>query len=248
MSRLSGCAMVLAFVALASCGGDGGSGGTGPALTALTGTYSGTATITNQANPSQPFTVNFTVVGNGSGNTLSGIWVVGGSAGTLSGTVSGSAATFSLLETSPCSGSFTGTATISDDGNHAEGTFSGSDCDGVQTATFVLDRTGGGASLTGDFVGTADVSGAGQFDVQITIIQTGTSLTGTWASSAGGSGTAAGVVNGTTVQFTLTQTDPCDGLYTGSAQVQSGGNRISGSYSGNDCGFALSATFSVNRR
>lgn len=64
-----------------------------------------------------------------------------GMAGSISGTVSGSNVAFTINQTAPCAGTFSGTATISDAGGRLMGTYSGdSPCTGAVTAIFDLTR------------------------------------------------------------------------------------------------------------
>lgn len=239
--------MAAVLTTVIACGGDGG--GTGPGVGTFQGTYTGQATITDQSDPGNPFQSSATmVVTSAQGTTFEGVWLVSGAAGVMNGSINGSTATFNLQETSPCDGAFSGTATVSANGEQVTGVFSGTDCDGTFSISFSLSRGSGGANLTGDYQGTATVQGAGQTQIHITIIQFGTSLSGTWSSDIGGSGTAAGTVNGANVVFTLTQTQPCAGSYSGTGTIQNNGARIVGSYSGDDCGTSLTATFTVNRQ
>ncbi len=102
--------------------------------------------------------------------------------------------------------------------------------------------------LSGNYSGTAQGTEAGTpftgAPITLTIQQNGENLTGVWQ-TAGGFGTLSGTtdldVGNQHLDFTLTQTSPCPGSFTGTAiQSAHGGstiyNDIFGSYSGAYCG------------
>ena len=106
-------------------------------------------------------------------------------------------------------------------------------------------------SLGGSYVGTISGSQAGEpftnAPVTVTIQQAapGAPFTGVWESPAGFGtleGTTDGDVGNQTLTFTMTQTSPCAGSFTGTgfqggvSSPQGEWNQISGSYSGAFCG------------
>jgi hypothetical protein len=105
------------------------------------------------------------------------------------------------------------------------------DLEGVCTIT--VDGTQGGENI--DFTGEFDLS------------QNGMAVSGTWIWAEGtadeASGTVAGGVSGINFDFTLTQTDPCDGSFSGSASFTVS-DQVAGSFSGSsDCNGDLEANF-----
>jgi hypothetical protein len=87
-----------------------------------------------------------------------------------------------------------------------------------------------------------------QFTATFTLAQTGSSVTGTFATEGGLSGQISGSVSGTSINFTITQGEPCSGSFTGIGGVSGSGAQINGSYSGSDCNGSLSASFVANKR
>jgi len=105
----------------------------------------------------------------------------------------------------------------------------------------------GTISLSGTYSGTINAVGFPAGTLTFTLSHAGTSVTGTWSNSLGASGNGTGTVSGTTLTFTLSQTSPCTGTFTGNAAIQNSGARLSGSFSGSDCNGSGSGTFVVNR-
>lgn len=99
--------------------------------TILQGSWAG------QTNESPLKSVSLALVHDGLG-PVSGTWRRGTAGGTVSGSVSGNSFTFVLTETSPCQGSYSGSATVS--GSAMSGSFSGSDCGGGSSGTFDVSR------------------------------------------------------------------------------------------------------------
>ncbi len=115
-----------------ACGGDS----SGPAVINLSGTFSGTISAVGFPAGTATFTLTQ------SGTSVTGSWVTSlGSAGTGSGNLSGTTLSITLNQTNPCAGTFTGTATVQNAGNRLSGSFSGSDCNGSGSGTFVVNRT-----------------------------------------------------------------------------------------------------------
>jgi hypothetical protein len=73
-------------------------------------------------------------------------------------------------------------------------------------------------------------------------------VSGTYTTSDGTGGTVTGTISGSTVSFTINQGTPCVGTFTGTASISNGGDRLTGTYSGNSpCTGAVSASFVTNR-
>ena len=65
----------------------------------------------------------------------------GGTSGTVSGTVTeGRISAFSVKQVNPCEGDFNGAAVIEGDGLRLRGSYTGGDCSGSVTASFVVNR------------------------------------------------------------------------------------------------------------
>ena len=80
-----------------------------PDVVSLAGSYSGSASGVDTGTPFTQ-TINFTV--QQSGRMLTGTWAGEASSGTLQGTVGTGSAEFTLEQSNPCAGTFTGSATI----------------------------------------------------------------------------------------------------------------------------------------
>lgn len=114
-----------------ACGGGGSSSSSNDA--GLTGTWNGTFSTSYVGTT----TVSFTIVQ--SGNAVTGNWYASnGARGTVSGTVTGNSLSFTIINTSNCSGTYTGTATLSDNTLTFQGT--GTDCSGSGTFQGVVTK------------------------------------------------------------------------------------------------------------
>ncbi len=108
--------------------------------------------------------------------------------------------------------------------------------------------------VTGTWDATMTVTGGTQappgfqFTATFTLAQSGTSVSGTFATEGGLSGQVSASLSGQTINFTITQGLPCTGSFTGAAAVSTSGTQINGSYSGSDCNGSLSASFVANKR
>jgi hypothetical protein len=84
------------------------------------------------------------------------------------------------------------------------------------------------------------------FDGSFDLTQSGFDVNGTWILAEGSpdeaSGAFSGAVGGITLDFTLTQIEPCDGTFTGSATVLVN-DQVVGSFSGTSCNGDLDAEF-----
>ena len=133
--------MLLGIVSLAACGGySSGPAGNGDG-NLVAGTYTGSV---NGTADSQPFTLNVTFTLVQSGDSFNGTFTTNDTGGSASGTVNGLNVTFTINQTSPCNGTFTGAGTISSSGGRITGSYSGtSPCTGPVSAAFVVDRVAG---------------------------------------------------------------------------------------------------------
>lgn len=85
--------------------------------------------------------------------------------------------------------------------------------------------------------------------LSFTLVQSGEHLVGTWSTNNGGSGTVTGTVSGSQITaFKARQLNPCPGEFTGAVTIERNAAQLRGSYSGADCGGAISAVFTVNRQ
>jgi hypothetical protein len=86
-------------------------------------------------------------------------------------------------------------------------------------------------------------------DVTFTLVQTGAELTGLWNTTGGSSGGVTGVLAESGIPgLTIRQVNPCAGEFVGIAVVEAAGNRLRGSYVGDDCTGRVTASFVVNRQ
>jgi hypothetical protein len=99
---------------------------------------------------------------------------------------------------------------------------------------------------TGEYTNSANPGVISAATLQLT--QTGTSVTGTLATSPGRTANLSGSVNGSRLTATWTWTDPCTGTATTTLDMATGGNLISGSYSSNDCLGLTSGGLTLNRQ
>ncbi len=114
--------------------------------------------------------------------------------------------------------------------------------------------TGPPQTVTGTWIAsvTANPAGgsfaAGQFTATFTLSQSGAAVSGTFTTSEGASGTVSGSVSLHTFTFTMTQTVPCDGSFTGEGTIIDAWTQMSGGYSGSDsCAGNFSASFTATR-
>ncbi len=87
-----------------------------------------------------------------------------------------------------------------------------------------------------------------QFTATFTLAQSGTAVSGTFATEEGLSGSISGSVSGSVITFTITQGSPCPGTFDGAGTISSSSDAIAGSYSGSDCNGTLQATFTAIKR
>ena len=117
----------------------GCSDSSGPGTINPTGTFTGAASGISGGVPATG-TLTFTLAQ--SGLSITGTWTNSfGASGTGTATLSGTTLTFSLTQNNPCAGTFSGSATVQNNGNRLSGSYSGSDCAGAGSGTFVVNRT-----------------------------------------------------------------------------------------------------------
>lgn len=134
MKRCCFFVLCLGLGLLLGCGG--GSSPTSPTILNVSGTWD--ADIAPNAGPA--FTAVFTL--SQSGTQVTGTFTTSQSlGGTASGTVAGATFTFALKENAPCSGSYSGTGTISGGATKLSGSFSGSNsCSNATSNTFTATK------------------------------------------------------------------------------------------------------------
>jgi hypothetical protein len=187
------------------------------------------------------------------GGSVSGTAAVtNGGSGSITGTVSGNTFTFSGTTVAPCSGSFSGSVSISADYRTFSGSFTGADCYGsLDSDVFGVNQSVGGGgepstNLTGVWNGTLTVSGVTS-PFTFTLVQVGSSLTGTTALSSGG-GSIIGNVSDGTATFTIYEVSPCAGTFVGGGDVSSDGRTVNGGFYGTDCGGQVQGTLTAGKR
>ena len=135
-------------------------------------------------------------------------------------------------------------------------------------AVFVLAGCGGGGDGGGnpapipptvDVTGTWDASMTvigGETSLPVgytwtgvfTMIQSDSTVSGTFSTQIGGIGQISGTVSEDDVSFTSTQGTFCSGFFNGFALVNAASNQMSGTYSGVDCSGTLQASFTATKR
>lgn len=224
-------------LAVSACGDDA----TGPPDPAsLAGTWTGTT--------SQGRTLSF-VISNSQVTSLTvGFFVVGSFCTTDGEVTVGGAVPIEQTE------NFSTDITFTDPSIHIQGsfkssssaegtvTFSSGQCGGTSSATWTASKGSGGGgdgpsqsqSLTGTWQGTYSTSLVSTTGATATLIQNGSSLSGSFVGSNGYSATVSGSVSGSNVQFTLTSTVPgCSGSFIGTANLS--GATLTASFQGSDC-------------
>jgi hypothetical protein len=106
-------------------------------------------------------------------------------------------------------------------------------------------------SLSGTFSGAVSANSKGRqwtTEVVFTLVQAGADVTGLWNTTGGTSGGVTGVLAESGIpSLKIRQVKPCAGDFAGLAVVESGGNRLRGSYVGNDCNGQVTGSFVVDR-
>jgi type V secretory pathway adhesin AidA len=107
------------------------------------------------------------------------------------------------------------------------------------------------ADVEGIWVGRGTVTGGTQqrvgrkFNLVLTLSQVDSEVTGAVMTGLGMEWDATGTLNGQVLTFTLTQSQPCAGSYSGAGTASNGDSELTGSFSGTDCNGTLSADFTV---
>jgi hypothetical protein len=106
-------------------------------------------------------------------------------------------------------------------------------------------------TLGGTYTGAISGSQRGQpisMRVTFTIVQQGSEVSGTWTTTGGTSGTLTGRVTGERLTIQAKQMNPCPGDFIGTAAIGENGATLGGSYTGQACGGAVTASFTVVRQ
>lgn len=137
MKRIALWVVVAAVTVTAACT-DSNKYSTSPTQLALTGVFAGPVSGLVAA---APYSTGLTYTLTQTGNAVTGTWSTAlGNAGTVAGTVSGASVAFTLVQTAPCAGSVTGTATISNNGMTLAGSYAGTMCGQALSASFSVTR------------------------------------------------------------------------------------------------------------
>ena len=214
----------------------------------LSGSWIGQLVLNNFAYPAA-----FSLVQSGAA-VAGALSVYGGGGGSLTGTVSGDTFNFSVNEVSPCTGSFSGSATASNGGREVSGNGNGNDCHNTYTASLLGLKTfvaGKPAPDSANVAGLWDVSlvVSGQSRTAVmALIQNGSSVTGTVVISGLGSGSIAGSIIGQTLNLTVNEISPCLGIFLGGGTIATGDASASGQLGGTDCGGNYQGAFSATKR
>ena len=121
------------------------------------------------------------------------------------------------------------------------------------------DDGGGALPPTVDVTGTwdASITATGgtavpvgfQYSGVMTMIQSGSTASGTFSISLGGVGQISGTVSGDDFSFTaINQAPNCSGTFNGIGMVNATGDQMSGTYAGGDCGGTYQASFTATKR
>ncbi|MBV9080505.1 MAG: hypothetical protein JO102_05225 [Elusimicrobia bacterium] len=103
------------------------------------------------------------------------------------------------------------------------------------------------ALVGGEYLGNFSTSSSPSADFQITLNQNGVNLTGSYRGRNDTvEGTVAGTVGADNFTYTLSQTKPCSGSFSGSGKVND--KSLTASYSGSDCNGAQTGNISVSRQ
>ncbi len=133
-------ALVIATGLLTGCGESYSSGLDNGDVVVVSGSYRG---IVSGTAGGEPFTANaILVLSRDTLNQVAGTLTTdAGSTAMLGGTVSILGIGFEMAQTSPCPGSFHGSASVAKGGDRLTGSYSGSSmCEGSVSASFVVDR------------------------------------------------------------------------------------------------------------
>lgn len=96
--------------------------------------------------------------------------------------------------------------------------------------------------------GRSDNPAGSQRTVISTVAQSGSTVSGTFATSQGLIGQIIGTVSGKTVIFAIAQDNPCPAAFSGRGTIAASGQEINGSYSGFDCKGSLEQSIVAKKR
>ena len=102
--------------------------------------------------------------------------------------------------------------------------------------------------LTGTWTGTIDDNTGGMGTARVTLNQSGSTLTGTWATSLPGSdngGSLTGSVNGSALSIVLDTSDPTSCPFNLTATVN--GNRMTGTYAAFNCSIVVTGSLDLTK-
>lgn len=88
-------------------------------------------------------------------------------------------------------------------------------------------------NITGTWHGTYSATHIATTSITFTLVQNGTTLSGTFFASNGASGNMQGTIDGSSISFSMTATSSCPGTYNGTATVSE--NMMNANFSGTDC-------------
>jgi hypothetical protein len=80
------------------------------------------------------------------------------------------------------------------------------------------------------------------YPASLSLVQTGTTVTGAASVFGGGGGSLTGTISGQTFQFTVNEVSPCSGSFAGAATIDSTNWYASGTVTGADCNGAYSGS------
>jgi hypothetical protein len=114
----------------------------------------------------------------------------------------------------------------------------------------VLFTASGDANLTGTWIGEVTVSLDPGNVIQATLelVQTGTSVSGTYSAANGRTGDVTGSVSGTQFTSTMTFTDICPGSASSTGEVMNNGTRLTGHSTVDDCVGSYSSDFTYDKQ
>ena len=108
--------------------------------------------------------------------------------------------------------------------------------EGNQVNTGDINITGTWEALvTTVTTGRSDNPAGSQRTVVFTLAQSGSTVSGTFATSQGLMGQIIGTVSGETAIFAITQNNPCPAAFSGRGTIAASGQEINASFSGFDC-------------
>ena len=110
-----------------------------------------------------------------------------------------------------------------------------------------VDLTGTWDALITAIGGTSEPIGS-QWTAVITVIQSGSTVSGTFSTSGGNVGQLSGSISGADASFTVNQGPPCVGTFNGFGMVNATSDQMNGTYSGTACTGTLQASITASKR